>query len=76
VYVQDRIREHGELVVDLITRRSAHVYVCGDGASMAKDVDATLRQVLQTHGKFSGEEAQGYLMEMRQRRRYLQDIWS
>ena len=34
VYVQDRIREASDSVWDLLCR-GAHVYVCGDAASMA-----------------------------------------
>ena len=36
VYVQHRMREHGAALYDLIERRGGNVYVCGDGASMAK----------------------------------------
>ncbi len=36
VYVQHRMREHGAALYDLIERRGGNIYVCGDGANMAK----------------------------------------
>ena len=36
VYVQHRMREHGAALYDLIERRGGNVYICGDGANMAK----------------------------------------
>ena len=36
VYVQHRMREQGAALYDLIERRGGNIYVCGDGANMAK----------------------------------------
>ena len=52
IYVQDRmLGSAGELWKWL--EEGAHFYVCGDAKRMAKDVDATLRQIVQQQ---SGEE--------------------
>ena len=47
VYVQHRLREVGSELIDSILTKGAHVFVCGDGARMAKDVYATVLELLQ-----------------------------
>lgn len=50
VYVQHRLREQGAIIADLILHRGAHVYVCGDGMQMAKDVHQALIDILVQYG--------------------------
>jgi sulfite reductase alpha subunit-like flavoprotein len=47
VYVQHRMREVGPALVHLLLHKGAFLFVCGDGAKMAKDVKDTLRELLQ-----------------------------
>ncbi len=57
VYVQHKLREWntGRAVAELILRRGAHVYVCGDGGGMARDVHAALSELLTEHAaEFGG----------------------
>ena len=56
-------------------RDGARVYVCGDAQHMARDVDAALRQVLETQGGQSPERAAAELETMRQQGRYLRDVY-
>ena len=58
VYVQDKLREEAASVWQWL-KDGAYVYVCGDAARMAKDVDA----------------AADYLDELRQARRYQRDVY-
>ena len=44
------MREHGAALVRMIVDDGATVYVCGDGASMARDVEATIKELLQVRG--------------------------
>jgi sulfite reductase (NADPH) flavoprotein alpha-component len=53
----------------------AHVYVCGDAARMAKDVDATLREVVAVHGGLADEAAHAYVDGLARSRRYLRDVY-
>ncbi|MFD0483419.1 molybdopterin-dependent oxidoreductase [Kineococcus sp. GCM10028916] len=74
VYVQDRMRRHGaELWAWL--EEGAHLYVCGDAARMARDVDATLRDVVAEHGGMDAEDATLYVKTMAAQRRYVRDVY-
>ena len=76
VYVQHRLREVGPLIVDIILHKGGYVFVCGDGAKMAKDVKETVHELLQAHAGLSVAEADAKLTELRQRHKYVEDIWS
>jgi sulfite reductase alpha subunit-like flavoprotein len=79
VYVTHRMRARAAELAELIIQQQASVYVCGDGTSMAKDVDSALLDILAGHGApgvTSVAEAKAMLADMRQRRRYVMDIWS
>ena len=70
IYVQDRIRENGaELVAWL--EKGAHLYVCGDGTRMAKDVHQALLDILTDAGK----DAEAYLTDLRDAGRYQRDVY-
>lgn len=64
----------------LILNQNAYVYICGDGNKMAKDVEAAIVDVLVAHGVPYGVEteadAKSILSDMRQRRKFVLDIWS
>ncbi|ANY23077.1 sulfite reductase subunit alpha [Gordonia terrae] len=74
VYVQDRMREHGaELFAWL--EAGAHLYVCGDAATMADDVDAALHEIVAEHGGLDADQAAGYVDGLRSENRYLRDVY-
>lgn len=75
-YFVCRILEKGKELVSLLLSCNAHVYICGDGNQMAKDVTNALIFILQKHGDLSEERAQEFLEDMRCRRRLLMDVWS
>ncbi|MBD7916780.1 molybdopterin-dependent oxidoreductase [Cellulomonas sp. Sa3CUA2] len=74
VYVQDRLREQGAALWAWL-ERGAHVYVCGDAARMAPDVDAALRDVVARHGGLSGPEASAHVKRLAADRRYARDVY-
>ena len=76
VYVQHLIRKHGTQVCEWIYENQAHVFVCGDGANMARDVHAALVDVLVEFAKMTFKDAQSYLTDMMKQSRYVQEIWS
>ena len=74
VYVQDRMRESAaELWAWL--ESGAHFFVCGDGARMAKDVDAELHRIAETEGGKSSEDAAAYVEAMKKEKRYKKDVY-
>lgn len=74
VYVQDRMREHGPQLWSWL-ERGAHLYVCGDASRMAKDVDATLREVVAVHGGLDADDASAYVKRLTTDRRYARDVY-
>jgi len=74
VYVQDRLRQHGAHLWQWIAD-GAHVYVCGDAARMAKDVDVALRDVVAEHGGMSAQDAALHVKTMASEKRYVRDVY-
>lgn len=76
VYVQHIMREHGAALAPLLLQQGGSVFVCGDGASMARDVHSALADMLVEHGGLSTEDAAAELTRMATEKRYVRDIWS
>lgn len=74
IYVQHRMLEHGSELWSWLTE-GAHFYVCGDANTMAKEVDAALKLVIQEHGGMNADEAEDYVKEMLQTKRYARDVY-
>jgi len=74
IYVQDRLRENGSEVFAWL-ERGAHLYICGDMNRMAKDVEAALIDIIGTEGKLSEAQAQQYLKDLRNAKRYQKDVY-
>lgn len=74
IYVQDRMAENGATLWDWLCQ-GAHVYVCGDAARMARDVDSTLKKIIAQHGQMSAEQAESFLAECSRTGRYLRDVY-
>ncbi|MDX5312415.1 MAG: flavodoxin domain-containing protein, partial [Rhodococcus sp. (in: high G+C Gram-positive bacteria)] len=74
IYVQDRMREHGAQLWKWL-QDGAHFYVCGDASRMAKDVDETLREVVQVHGRLDAVDAEAYVEQLAAEKRYVRDVY-
>ena len=75
VYVQDKMRANAASIWQWIDQQKAHFYVCGDMNFMAKDVEQTLLEIIQSQGNFSLEQANDYLKELRKTGRYQRDVY-
>ena len=69
VYVQHRMLEHAEALRRLIFEERGYVFVCGDGAHMAKDVHAALVRI-------AGDAGEARLKALVPEGRYVRDIWT
>ncbi|MDQ0504087.1 bifunctional nitrate reductase/sulfite reductase flavoprotein subunit alpha [Xanthobacter agilis] len=74
VYVQDKMTAAGAELWRWL-EAGAHLYVCGDAARMAKDVDRTLVEIAAAHGGFGADAAREYVAEMGRVKRYVRDVY-
>jgi sulfite reductase (NADPH) flavoprotein alpha-component len=74
IYVQHRMAENAAEIWRWL-QSGAQFYVCGDALRMAKDVDASLRKIVQEQSGKSPEEAQAYVEQMKADKRYKRDVY-
>jgi sulfite reductase (NADPH) flavoprotein alpha-component len=74
IYVQDRIREQSEQLWNWL-EKGACFYVCGDSKRMAPDVEAAMLAAIAEHSGKGAAYASEYLVEMKQQKRYLRDVY-
>ncbi len=74
VYVQHKLLAKGAEVWSWLAQ-GAHLYICGDGSKMAKDVHQALLQIAQQFGGLSEEAAADYLEQLREQKRYQKDVY-
>ncbi|WP_330250604.1 bifunctional nitrate reductase/sulfite reductase flavoprotein subunit alpha [Nocardia sp. NBC_00565] len=74
IYVQHRMIEHGAELWSWL-RDGAHIYVCGDAARMAKDVDDTLLAIARIHGKLDEDGALAFKKQLVAEKRYVRDVY-
>lgn len=74
VYVQDKLQAKGAEVWSWL-QQGAHLYICGDGNRMAKDVHQALLNIAAEHGGLSAEAAADYFEQLRETKRYQKDVY-
>jgi sulfite reductase (NADPH) flavoprotein alpha-component len=75
IYVQHRLLENAAEIWKWIDGDGAQFFVCGDARRMAKDVDAALRKIVQEQGGKSVEEANAYVEQLKNDKRYKRDVY-
>ncbi|MBV8938471.1 MAG: flavodoxin domain-containing protein [Alphaproteobacteria bacterium] len=70
IYVQHRLRQHGELVMDWLDN-GASLYVCGSKSPMSEDVEEALLELV----ALRHADARGYLDQMSEEDRYVKDVY-
>ncbi|KAA6458665.1 sulfite reductase flavoprotein subunit alpha [Acidobacteria bacterium AB60] len=74
IYVQDKMLEHSAQLWRWL-EDGASLYVCGDAARMAKDVQATLCRIIQEEGQMTAPAAQEYVGALNESHRYHRDVY-
>lgn len=74
VYVQHKLAENAAEVWAWL-QQGAHLYVCGDASRMARDVEDTLLDIIARQGNMSREDAEDYLNDLREDKRYQRDVY-
>jgi sulfite reductase alpha subunit-like flavoprotein len=78
-YVQDKIKDNAKHIGEMIVHDNASIYICGDGNSMAKDVQVALQSALDeyyaSHVPDSDKPRQS-VATLKAEKRLLLDIWS
>lgn len=74
VYVQHRMQESSKELFQWLEEGAA-VYVCGDEKNMAHDVHHTLIDIIEKEGSMSREQAEQYVADLQQQKRYQRDVY-
>jgi sulfite reductase (NADPH) flavoprotein alpha-component len=75
IYVQHKMTENAAEIWKWIDAEGAHFFVCGDARRMAKDVDATLRNIVREQGGKNVEQANEYVEKLKSDKRYKRDVY-
>ncbi|HEX5490627.1 MAG TPA: sulfite reductase subunit alpha [Candidatus Udaeobacter sp.] len=75
VYVQHKLADCAAEIWKWIDAEGAQFFVCGDARRMAKDVDATLRKIVQEHGGKTLDQANEYVEKLKSEKRYKRDVY-
>ena len=76
VYVQQRMLEWGEQLCDLLLVKKGHLFVCGDGAQMANDVNAAIVSIISSVRQVDETTARKCVAALKVEGRYRTEVWS
>ena len=74
IYVQDRMLEQASELFDWL-EKGAYFFVCGDANRMARDVEATLHDIIQKQGDLNSQQAIDYVEKLKKEKRYIRDVY-
>ena len=76
IYVTNYIYKYGKEICNLILDENASIYICGDGNQMTKDVESILKKCLFEFRNYNKDECDVIIKDMKNRKKYLIDVWS
>ncbi|OWF37436.1 NADPH-dependent diflavin oxidoreductase 1-like [Mizuhopecten yessoensis] len=76
IYVQHRIEETSQALWNLLDKHNAYFYIAGNAKRMPDDVSDALKAAIQKYGNRTAEEADKYLLQLDQKKRYQAETWS
>lgn len=74
IYVQHKMLENSADIFAWL-QQGAIVYVCGDAARMAVDVDKALHTIIENEGSMTPEQAVEYMTAFKEAKRYRRDVY-
>lgn len=72
-YVQDLMKLESETIYKMIIEQKGYIFICGDGKTMVKAVEETLKNIFESRGDKNGAAELKFLKD---RNRLLLDVWS
>jgi hypothetical protein len=69
IYVQHRLKEQAKQINELLEKK-AYIYVCGDAANMAREVNTVLGQIIAEQRGVSEAKAEEIVKNMRAANQY------
>ncbi|KAK4983283.1 hypothetical protein LTR66_008885 [Elasticomyces elasticus] len=75
VYVQHRMKEHAAEIDELL-QQGAYIYVCGDAANMAREVNTIVGQIVAEQRGLPEAKGEQIVKAMRSSNQYQEDVWS
>ncbi|KAI8624553.1 NADPH-cytochrome P450 reductase [Xylariaceae sp. FL1651] len=75
VYVQHRLKERAKEINELLQQK-AYLYVCGDAANMAREVNTVLGQIIAEQRGIPEAKGEEIVKNMRAANQYQEDVWS
>uniref|UniRef100_UPI00398EFA45 nitric oxide synthase, inducible-like n=1 Tax=Pristiophorus japonicus TaxID=55135 RepID=UPI00398EFA45 len=74
-YVQDVLREKlPSEIYKVLHKENGHIYICGE-IKMAQDVTETLKDIIAKQGGMNIEDAEEFITELKNQKRYHEDIF-
>ena len=74
-YVQDEVRQQGDVVWDIIHAVDGRIFVCGSSKGMGEGVETALREIAMEKGGWSEEGARQFWEEQKGNGRFVMEVW-
>jgi NADPH-ferrihemoprotein reductase len=76
IYVQNLIWERRDLIARAIVDQGAHIYICGEGKNMSKQVEETFAEIIAEYRNEPLAKGVDEMKHLKGRKRFLTDTWS
>lgn len=75
IYVQHLIKDHSQLIVDLIKNKNSYIILVGSSKTLPKSIDNCLKHVFVKEMNLSEEEANNYIKYLKAAGKYYIESW-
>lgn len=75
IYVQHLLRDHAELIYDLIVNRKCHIFLVGGSKVLPKSIDKVFKEIFMKVGNMSEEDQVKCLNYLKKSGRYYIETW-